>query len=84
MCCVYLSILIVFICYYDYAVFLNNGRIRTVLISIPYAMGVLILNLLNILGYHLRWTRDRSRVNWEKIVCYQVRANETYSEAASV
>ena len=30
---------------------------------------------------HLRWTRDRSRVNWEKFVRYQVRANETYSEA---
>ena len=30
---------------------------------------------------HLRWTRDRFRVNWEEFVCYQVRANETYSEA---
>ena len=30
---------------------------------------------------HLRWTRDRSRVNWKGFVCYQVRANETYSEA---
>ena len=29
---------------------------------------------------HLRWTRDRSRVNWEEFVRYQVRANETYSE----
>ena len=29
---------------------------------------------------HLRWTRDRSRVNWEEFVHYQVRANETYSE----
>ena len=28
-----------------------------------------------------RWTRDRSWVNWEKFVCCQVRANETYSEA---
>ena len=27
---------------------------------------------------HLRWTRDRSWVNWEEFVCYQVRANETY------
>ena len=27
------------------------------------------------------WTRDRSRVNWDEFVCYQVRANETYSEA---
>ena len=30
---------------------------------------------------HLRWTRDRSRVNWEEFVRYQVRANETYSKA---
>ena len=30
---------------------------------------------------HLRWTRDHSRVNWEEIVLWQVRANETYSEA---
>ena len=30
---------------------------------------------------HLRWTRDRSRVNWEEFVSYQLRANETYSEA---
>ena len=30
---------------------------------------------------HLRWTRDRSQVNWEEFVCSQVRANETYSEA---
>ena len=30
---------------------------------------------------HLRLTRDRSRVNWEEFVCYQVRAKETYSEA---
>ena len=29
---------------------------------------------------HLRWTRDRSRVNWEEFVICQVRANETYSE----
>ena len=29
---------------------------------------------------HLRWTRDRSRVNWVEFV-RQVRANETYSEA---
>ena len=28
---------------------------------------------------HLRWTRDRSRVNWEEFVRCQVRANETYS-----
>ena len=30
---------------------------------------------------HLRWTRDRSRVNREEFVHCQVRANETYSEA---
>ena len=30
---------------------------------------------------YLRWTRDHSRVNWEEFVHYQVRANETYSEA---
>ena len=30
---------------------------------------------------HLRWTRDRSPVNWEEFVRCQVRANETYSEA---
>ena len=30
---------------------------------------------------HLRWTSDRSRVNWEEFVHGQVRANETYSEA---
>ena len=26
---------------------------------------------------YLRWTRDRSRVNWKEFVCCQVRANET-------
>ena len=31
---------------------------------------------------HLLWTRDRSRVNWEECVRYQVRANETYSSEA--
>ena len=30
---------------------------------------------------HLWWTRDRSWVNWEEFVHYQVKANETYSEA---
>ena len=30
---------------------------------------------------HLRRTRDSSRVKWEEFVRYQVRANETYSEA---
>ena len=30
---------------------------------------------------HLRWTRDRFRVNWEEFVPCQVRADETYSEA---
>ena len=29
---------------------------------------------------HLRWTRDRSRVNWEEFVRCQVRGNETCSE----
>ena len=28
---------------------------------------------------HLRWTSHRSWVNWEEFVCFQVRANETYS-----
>ena len=32
---------------------------------------------------HLRWTRDRSWVNWEEFVHCQVRANETYSDAKS-
>ena len=30
---------------------------------------------------YLRWTRDCSRVNREEFVRYQVRANETYTEA---
>ena len=30
---------------------------------------------------HLRWTRDRSQVNWEESVRCQVRANKTYLEA---
>ena len=30
---------------------------------------------------HLRWTRDRSLVNWEEFVHCQVRANEIYLEA---
>ena len=30
---------------------------------------------------HLRWTCDHSWVNWEEFVHYQMRANETYSEA---
>ena len=30
---------------------------------------------------HLRWTCDRSRVNWEEFVHCQVRANDTYSKA---
>ena len=33
---------------------------------------------------HLRWTRDRSRVNWEEFVHCQVRANEIYSEVKSL
>ena len=32
-------------------------------------------------GGSSQWTRDRSGVNWEKLVRCQVRANETYSEA---
>ena len=27
---------------------------------------------------HLRWTLDRSRVNWEESISCQVKANETY------
>ena len=30
---------------------------------------------------HLRWTHDRSRVNWKQFVRCQVRASETNSEA---
>ena len=30
---------------------------------------------------HLRWTRDRSQVNWGEFVRCQEKANETYSEA---
>ena len=30
---------------------------------------------------HLRWTHDRSLVNWEEFIHCQLRANETYSEA---
>ena len=30
---------------------------------------------------HIRWTHDRSRVDWKEFVTCQVRANETYSEA---
>ena len=29
---------------------------------------------------HLRWTRDRSRVNWQEFASYQVRVNDTYSD----
>ena len=32
-------------------------------------------------GAHLRWTCDRSCVNWEEFVHCQVGSNETYSEA---
>ena len=32
-------------------------------------------------GAHLRWTRDRSRVNWDEFVHYQRRANALYDEA---
>ena len=30
---------------------------------------------------HLRWTRDRSRVNWDEFVHYQRSANAVYAEA---
>ena len=30
---------------------------------------------------HLRWTRERSLINWKEFVRCLVRANETYSEA---
>ena len=30
---------------------------------------------------HLRWTRDRSRVNWDEFVHYQRRANAVYAKA---
>ena len=30
---------------------------------------------------HLRWTRDRSRVNWDEFVHYQRWANAVYAEA---
>ena len=32
-------------------------------------------------GAHLRWIRDRSRVNWDEFVHYQMRANAVYAEA---
>ena len=32
-------------------------------------------------GAHLRWTRDRFRVNWDEFVYYQRRANAVYAEA---
>ena len=32
-------------------------------------------------GAHLRWTCDRSRVNWNEIIHYQRRANAVYAEA---
>ena len=32
-------------------------------------------------GAHLRWTRDRSRVNWDEFVHYHRRANAVYAEA---
>ena len=32
-------------------------------------------------GAHLRWTRDRSRVNWKEFVRYQRMANSVYAEA---
>ena len=32
-------------------------------------------------GAHLRWTRNRSRDNWDEFVHYQRRANAVYAEA---
>ena len=32
-------------------------------------------------GAHLRWTRDRSRINWDDVVHYQRRVNAVYAEA---
>ena len=29
---------------------------------------------------HLRWTRDRTRDNWDELVHYQMRANVVYDE----
>ena len=29
---------------------------------------------------HLRWTHDRSRVNWDEFVHYQSRTNAVYAE----
>ena len=34
-------------------------------------------------GAHLRWTRDRSRYNWDEFLHYQMRANAVYAEAMS-
>ena len=49
------------------------------------SLGLMIKACRHAFGFkqdaHLRWTRDRSRVDWEKFVSCQVRANETYSEA---
>ena len=33
---------------------------------------------------HFRWTRDRSRVNWEEFVHREVRVNETCTQRPSV
>ena len=33
---------------------------------------------------HLRWSRDRSRVNWDEFVHYQRRADEVYVKAGSL
>ena len=32
-------------------------------------------------GAHLRWSRDRSGVNWDEFVRYQRRVNAVYAEA---
>ena len=45
--------------------------------------GMLLASSKHVFGLtaHLRWTSDRSRVNYEEFVRFQVTANETYSEA---
>ena len=40
-----------------------------------------MINAGMLLEARLRWTSDRSRVNWEEFFCRQVSANETYLEA---
>ena len=52
--------------------------------AIRISLGLMInagLHLASSRGSHLRWTRDRSRVNWEEFVRCQVKTKETFSEA---